>query len=58
VALDQLDGQTRLSDSTAADYDQLVFAKELARVVSDWSGMRHGRRHVPTFDAIVNVDVM
>jgi hypothetical protein len=32
VALDQLDGQTRLSDSTAADYHQLVLAEELARV--------------------------
>jgi hypothetical protein len=32
VALNQLDSQTRLSDSTAADYHQLVFSEELARV--------------------------
>jgi hypothetical protein len=39
VALDQLDGQTRLSDTTAADYHQLVLAEELARV----SDCRNGR---------------
>jgi hypothetical protein len=29
VALDQLDGQARLSHATAADYHQLVFSEEL-----------------------------
>jgi hypothetical protein len=29
VALDQLDGQARLSHTTAADYDQLVLPEEL-----------------------------
>lgn len=29
VALDELDGQTTLSDTTATDYDELVFPEEL-----------------------------
>lgn len=29
VALDQLDGQARLSHAAAADYDQLVLSEEL-----------------------------
>lgn len=29
VALDELDGQTRFTNSTASDYDELVLAKEL-----------------------------
>ena len=32
VALDQLDGQTRLSNSTTTDDHQLVFSEKLARV--------------------------
>jgi len=31
VALDKLDGQTTLSDTTAADYHELVFPEELQR---------------------------
>jgi hypothetical protein len=53
VALDQLDSQTRLSDSTAADYHQLVFSEKLARVSRGAGGAGDGR--APTFDAIVNV---
>jgi hypothetical protein len=34
VALDELDGQTRLSDTTTTDYYELVLAEELATRVS------------------------
>lgn len=51
VALDQLDGQTRLSDTTATDYDQLVFSEKLRRVSG--LGAWHGRRGRRTFEAIV-----
>ena len=40
VALDQLDGQARLSDTTSADYDQLVFSEKL---MGDVSGCAWGR---------------
>lgn len=53
VALDQLDRQTRLSDSTAADYYQLVFSEKLARVSRGACGAGDGL--APTFDAIVNM---
>ena len=52
MALDQLDGQTRLSDSTAADDHQLVFSEKLARV-SD-RGAKGERRAASTLDAIVS----
>lgn len=48
MALDELDGQTRLSDTTTTDYYELVLAEELrrgsARAVA--TSERHGR-HVP-----------
>jgi hypothetical protein len=46
VALDQLNSQTRLSDSTAADYHQLVFSEELARI-SDCLYCVSGELHQP-----------
>lgn len=54
MALDQLDGQTRLSNTTATDHDQLVFSKKLEQV----SGCANakgggGARGQRTLDAIV-----
>jgi hypothetical protein len=54
VALDQLDSQTRLSDSTAADYHELVFSEKLGRVSRGACGAGEGGK-APTFDAIVKV---
>lgn len=34
VTLDQLDGQARLSDTTAADYDELVLSEELGELAT------------------------
>jgi hypothetical protein len=53
VALDQLDGQARLSDTTAAYYHQLVFSEKLRTCQQV---LRHGgdaEREARTFDAIV-----
>lgn len=44
VALDQLDSQTRLSDSTAADDYQLVLSEKLARVSRSACGAGGARR--------------
>lgn len=43
VALDQLDGQARLSHTTAADHDQLVFSEELRMVSGHARGRGQGR---------------
>lgn len=37
MALDELDGQTRFTNSTASDYDELVLAKELLKLLV-WIG--------------------
>lgn len=34
VALDELDGQTRFTNSTASDYDELILAKELLQLLA------------------------
>lgn len=52
VALDQLDGQARLSDTTAAYYDQLVLSEKLG---GGQQILRHGQAAGRTFDAIVYV---
>ena len=52
MALDQLDGQTRLSNTTATDHDQLVFSKKLEQV-SGCANAKEGARGRRTLDAIV-----
>jgi len=68
VALDQLDGQTRLSNSTTTDDHQLVFSEKLARVsdrnakgerrAGAGAGAGAAAAVVSTFDAIVNVSLL
>jgi len=42
MCLYQLDGQTRLSHTTTANDDQLVFSKKLSRTRDAVSVVRHG----------------
>ena len=50
VALDELDGQTRLSHTTAAYHHQLVLSKELGRKLASHEAQQERTR---TFEAIV-----
>jgi hypothetical protein len=57
VALDELDGQTRFSDTTTTDYYELVLAEELATRVSTRCRDDKTAWSRPTFEAIAAIDV-
>ena len=56
MALNELNGQTRLSDTTTADYYELVLAKELATGVSTRCRDDKEAWSAPTFEAIAAIE--
>ena len=55
MALDQLDGETRLADTTTADHDQLVFSRKLQTALVASRTIKRCAQTRQTFEAIVVV---